>query len=62
MTPVFIHVAIEVTEKESIMKNMNSPAKKIVVATGATLSAGTALGGVTRSAQAATKPDAEELQ
>ena len=44
------------------MKNMNSPAKKIVVATGATLSAGTALGGVTRSAQAATKPDAEELQ
>ncbi|NQW31445.1 MAG: DUF2202 domain-containing protein [Actinomycetales bacterium] len=62
MTPVFIHVAIEVTEKESIMKNMNSRAKKIVVAAGAALIAGTALGGVTSSAQAATKPDAEELQ
>mgnify|MGYP006121479931 CR=1 FL=1 len=44
------------------MKNMNSRAKKIVVAAGAALIAGTALGGVTSSAQAATKPDAEELQ
>jgi len=44
------------------MKNMNSRAKKIVVAAGAALIAGTALSGVTSSAQAATKPDAEELQ
>ncbi len=53
MTPVFIHVAIEITEKKSIMRNMNSRAKRIAVAAGA------ALGGVVNSAQAATKSDAQ---
>lgn len=61
-TPVFISVAIEVTEKESIMRNMMSGSKKFMAAAGAALIIGSVLGGISTSAQAATKPDAAALQ
>lgn len=61
-TPTFISVAIEVTEKESIMRNMMSGSKKFMAAAGAALIIGSVLGGISTSAQAATKPDAAALQ
>ncbi|MGB4688841.1 MAG: DUF2202 domain-containing protein [Candidatus Nanopelagicales bacterium] len=62
MTLDFISGAIEVTEKEKIMRNMTSGSKKLVAGLGAVLIAGSVLGGVATSAQAAAKPDAAALQ
>lgn len=61
-TPDFNSVAIEVTEKESIMRNMMSRSKKLMAAAGAALIIGSVLGGISTSAQAATQPDAAALQ
>jgi hypothetical protein len=62
MTLDSISGAIEVTEKEKIMRNMTSGSKKLVAGLGAVLIAGSVLGGVATSAQAAAKPDAAALQ
>lgn len=53
---------MEVTEKESIMRNMMSGSKKLMAAAGAALVIGSVLGGISTSAQAATKSDAAALQ
>ena len=61
-TPSLNSVAIEVTEKESIMRNMMSRSKKMMAISGSALIVGSVLGGISVSAQAATKPDVAALQ